>query len=272
MDLNSRNIQLQYQGFVNTPLLWKSDIIFGLKQFKLQETDAVSFNESVQKNLRLGKRVERFTSYLFKQHEEINVLAENVQIQNKKTTIGELDCILEKNDQPIHLEIVYKFYLYDNTVGSTELAHWVGPNKNDNLFKKLTKLKEKQLPLLFKPQTKSLLKKLGLIGANILQQVYFKAQLFLPFNFNLNIYTLVNKECITGFYIRHDELPQFKNCKFFIPSKVNWLQEVQTQTSWLNFEQFSSKLEPIIQNKTSPLCWIKYPNGEVQKFFVVWWD
>ena len=30
--------------------------------------------------------------------------------------------------------------------------------------------------------------------------------------------------------------------------------------------------EPIIQNKTSPLCWIKYPNGEVKKFFVVWWD
>lgn len=272
MDLNSKDIQLQYQGFLSTPLLWKSDIIFGIKQFEIPEVDAIAFNESLPKNLRLGKRVERYTSHLFKQHKDINVLAENVQIQNKKITVGEIDCIVEKKEQPIHIEIVYKFYLYDNTVGSSELAHWVGPNKNDNLFKKLTKLKEKQLPLLFKPQTKSLLKKLDLIGLNILQQVYFKAQLFLPYNFNLNRYTLVNKECIAGFYIKYNELQQFENCKFFIPSKVNWLQEVQTQINWQNFTQFSNKLEPMIQNKTSPLCWIKYPNGEVQKFFVVWWD
>jgi len=272
MDLNSKDIQLQYQGFLSTPMLWKSDIIFGIKQFELSEVDATPFNESVPKNLRLGKRVERYTSHLFKQYKEIKILAENIQIQNNKTTVGEIDCIVKKNEQPIHIEIVYKFYLYDKTVGSTELAHWVGPNKNDNLFKKLTKLKEKQLPLLFRSQTKSLLKKLDLIGSNILQQVYFKAQLFLPLNLDLNMYTLVNKDCIAGFYIRYDELQQFKNCKFFIPSKVNWLQEVQTQTSWLNFEHFSNKLEPIIQNKTSPLCWIKYPNGEVKKFFVVWWD
>lgn len=272
MDLNSKDIQLQYQGFLNTPQLWKSDIIFGLKQLDLPKIDVIPFNESIEKKLRLGKRVERFVSNLLKQHEGFKILSENCQIQNKKTTIGEIDCIVKKDNQPIHIEIVYKFYLYDNSRGSSELIHWIGPNRNDNLFKKLTKLKEKQFPLLFKSQTKPLLKDLNLIGANIFQQVYFKAQLFLPYNFKLETYTLVNKECIVGFYVRYTELEQFKKCKFFIPSKINWLQEVQTQTSWINFEQFSTKLDPIIKNNTSPLCWIKHPNGELEKFFVVWWD
>jgi uncharacterized protein len=35
--------------------------------------------------------------------------------------------------------------------------------------------------------------------------------------------------------------------------------------------QFTPKIELLIQNKTSPLCWIKQPNGEVSKFFIIWW-
>ena len=66
----------------------------------------------------------------------------NYQIQNKKTTVGELDFILQKNHSPIHLEVIYKFYLYDDTFGNSEIEHWIGPNRNDNLVKKLTKLKE----------------------------------------------------------------------------------------------------------------------------------
>lgn len=272
MDLNTKDIQLQYQGFLNTPFLWKSDIIFDLKQLELSDIYATTFNDSIAKNLRLGKRVERFSSHLIRQHKEINILAENIQIQNNKTTLGEIDCILERNEQPIHLEIVYKFYLFDPNFGSHELEHWIGPNRNDNLIKKLTKLKEKQLPLLFKPQTKSLLNKFNLEPNKIDQQVYFKAQLFVPLNGKKPSFKLLNSNCTKGFYIKKKELNQFKNCKFFIPSKVNWLQEVQTQTAWLNLNQFSNKLEPVIENKTSPLCWIKHPNGEVQKFFIVWWD
>ena len=50
MDLNSKDIQLQYQGFLSTPLLWKSDIIFGIKQFEIPEVDAIAFNESLPKS------------------------------------------------------------------------------------------------------------------------------------------------------------------------------------------------------------------------------
>ena len=76
MDLNSKDIQLQYQGFLNTPQLWKSDIIFGLKQLDLPKIDVIPFNESIEKKLRLGKRVERFVSNLLKQHEGFKILSE----------------------------------------------------------------------------------------------------------------------------------------------------------------------------------------------------
>ena len=60
MDLNTKDIQLQFQGFLNTPLLWKNDAIFGLLQFKIPNEKHSQFNAPISKNLRLGKRVERF--------------------------------------------------------------------------------------------------------------------------------------------------------------------------------------------------------------------
>lgn len=272
MDLNYKDIQLQYQGFLNTPLLWKSDVVFGLKQFEIPNITSTTFEGSIAKKLRLGMRVERFVSSLLKQFPSNKIIAENIQIQDGTTTLGEIDCLLTTNQQPIHLEIVYKFYLYDATIGSSELEHWIGPNRNDNLVKKLTKLKEKQLPLLFKPQAKPLLEKFNFNLENCTQQVYFKAQLFVPYQFENTIFNFINKDCIVGFYINYNQLAEFKNCKFYIPSKVNWLQEIQIQTTWLTYQHFSTKLHPIIENKTSPLCWIKHPNGEVEKFFVVWWQ
>ncbi len=262
---------MQYEGFLKTPLLWKSAIIFGLKQFEIPEVYPTTFEGSFLKRLRLGFRVERFVSHLLKQHSSIKILAENIQIQKGTTTLGEIDCLLTKNEQPIHLEIIYKFYLYDATIGSSELDHWIGPNRNDTLIKKLTKLKEKQLPLLYKPETKSLLEKFNITTENCKQHVYFKAQLFIPYQLENTTFNFINNDCIVGFYINYKKLTQFKKCKFYIPSKENWLQKIQIQTNWKAFEPFSQTIELLIQNKTSPLCWLKQPNGEVFKFFIVWW-
>jgi len=62
--------------------------------------------------------------------------------------VGELDCLILRDKKPIHLEVIYKFYLYDASVGDTEIAHFIGPNRKDSLIEKLTKLQEKQLPIL----------------------------------------------------------------------------------------------------------------------------
>ncbi len=270
MNSKSKDIQLQYQGYFHTPLLWKKKRLFGLKQLELSNCVETVFNEDIPENLRLGKRVERFVSHELKQYDAIKILKENIQIQNEKLTIGEIDCLLKHHETAIHLEIIYKFYLYDDTVGTTEIDHWIGPNRNDSLLAKLTKLKEKQLPLLYNHHSKPILKSLNL-NANELQQfVYFKAQLFIPYKKEVE-FSVLNKRCLNGFYIHFSEIAQFSGCKFYIPSKINWLQEIQIQVSWLTYQQFFIKIEVVINQKTAPLCWIKHPNGEVQKFFIVWW-
>ena len=161
MDTKSKNSQAQYQGYLHTPMLWKNTM-FGLKQIEFTTERETVFNESIPENLRLGKRVERFVSSELQENKDIEVLVENVQVQNEKITVGEIDCILKQGNTNIHLEIIYKFYLFDERVGTTEIEHWIGPNRNDDLLKKLTKLKEKQLPLLYNPLTKPLLDSINL--------------------------------------------------------------------------------------------------------------
>ncbi len=266
------NLKLQYQGYLNTPLLWKAHEVFGLKQLELNNQNYSVFNEILPDNLRLGKRVERFVSAELNKNESVEILLENVQIQNQKLTIGELDCIIKHDKTPIHLEIIYKFYLYDPKVGKTEIEHWIGPNRNDNLLKKLTKLKDKQLPLLYNIHTKPHLDALNLKAEKLLQRVYFKAQLFTPYTNNTADFKILNKDCLKGFYISFSELEQFASCKFYIPNKADWLVEVQTQVDWLPYTLFLEKITTLINKKTAPLCWIKFPKGAVKKFFVVWWS
>jgi hypothetical protein len=270
MDTKSKNSQAQYQGYLHTPMLWKNTM-FGLKQIEFTTERETVFNESIPENLRLGKRVERFVSSELQQNKDIEVLLENVQVQNEKITVGEIDCILKQGNTNIHLEIIYKFYLFDERVGTTEIEHWIGPNRNDDLLKKLTKLKEKQLPLLYNPLTKPLLDSINLKVNEVQQAVCFKAQLFVPYQKEVE-FNVLNKDCVNGFYVRTSEIKQFTDCKFYIPSKINWLLEVHPQVKWLNFKLFSEKVETITNEKTSPLCWIKFPNGTIQKFFVVWWS
>jgi len=270
MNVTSKNIQLQYQGFLNTPMLWEQHPVYNLQQLELPFVQCHQLTELKVPNLRLGKRVEQFVITSFKQDKTIKVLAQNVQIQDQKITVGELDCILSWSNRPIHLEIVYKFYLYDPAVGITELEHWIGPNRNDNLLKKLSKLKDQQLPLLFNPHTKYVLSNLGLKAANIAQRVCFKAQLFVPYQQEVS-FSLLNKDCIQGFYVNFSSLEQFALCKFFIPKKMDWLLDVQTHVAWLSFDNFHEQVAILIANKRAPLAWIKFPNGDLQKFFVVWW-
>jgi hypothetical protein len=127
LDLNSKNIQLQFEGFCNTPSLWNNADIFDLQQFHIKNISTSTFEGEIPKYLRLGKRVERFVAHQLKQNITISILAENVQIQEEKITVGEIDFIIKEDQNPIHLEIVYKFYLYDETTGKTAIEQFIGP-------------------------------------------------------------------------------------------------------------------------------------------------
>ncbi|MDO5970118.1 DUF1853 family protein [Flavivirga aquimarina] len=263
-------LQKRYIGFLNTPFLWKSDIVAHLNQFEIV-SKSNKIDISIDETLRLGKYVERFVSFELEQHENISILAENIQIQDNKTTLGELDCLLLKNNQPIHLEIIYKFYLYGPTIGATEIEHFIGPNRKDSLKEKVTKLKDKQLPLLHSNTCKDYLKSLNLESETISQQVYFKAQLFVPFSDKDMQLKTLNTDCIIGFYINKHQLGEFSNCKFYIPKKKDWLVIPHTNVDWLSFNAFEVIAKDYYEQQFSPMCWVKFKNGTLKKVFLVWW-
>ena len=270
MHQKTKDIQKRYDGFLQTFCLWKNDAVYQLNQFEIVEKSS-KINIEIDEKLRLGKYIERFVSYQLKQDHNITIVCENVQIQQEKRTLGELDCIILKDGNPIHLEIIYKFYVYDNTFGENELAHFIGPNRKDSLVDKLTKLKEKQLPLLYSKECSAYLKTIDLDSTGIKQQVYFKAQLFVPISNQNRQLTVLNNDCIVGFYSNQKELEQFSDCKFYIPIKKNWLIQPHQNVNWLNFSQFKNKSDEYLERNFSPLCWLKKPNGAVEKFFLVWW-
>jgi hypothetical protein len=260
--------QQRFYGFQQTPFLW-TDQLMGLQQFQVATSD-VRIDQKIEDTLRLGNYVERLVSYQFSENESIRVLKENVQIIANKTTLGEIDCLLLKNQQPIHLEIAYKFYLYDPNVGDTFLEHWIGPNRRDSLLLKLNKVKEKQFPLLHSEECRTLLKELHLDLERITQQTYFKGQLFVPYQTEIDFVKL-NANCVSGFYIHQKQLSQFQACKFYIPRKLDWLIEPFPQVEWMNFKSATNRIQEFHQKKSAPLCWVKRPNGAIEKVFVVWW-
>ena len=264
-------INQQYLGFKKTPNLWFGDAVYGLNQFEYQPLPNTRFTAGDDIPQRLGKRVEHFVCHDLEQHPDIKLLAHNLQIQRNKQTIGELDALLLVNDRPVHLEIVYKFYVYDPTVGISERDHWIGPNRKDSLVQKLDKLKNKQLPLLFHPDTKQYLLNLGMKPSQIRQNVLFKALLFVPEPLRNRVFQTINPDCIAGSYIKKEALPAFQNCMFYLPSKCNWLISKQSNVSWLNYGQFMEVVSLFLERRQSPLIWIKHPNNNLQRCFVVWW-
>ena len=270
MHQKTKDIQNRYIGFLQTPCLWKNNVVYELEQFKIT-SKSTKIDIEINEKLRLGKYIERFVSFQLQQEKSINIVSENIQIQKEKKTLGELDCIILKDDKPIHLEIIYKFYLFDASIGKNEIEHFIGPNKKDSLVEKLKKLQEKQLPLLYSNECVEYLESIYLSVEKITQQVYFKAQLFVPLSDKNRVLSTLNSECICGFFIKIKELEQFLDCKFFIPNKKDWLVTPHQNVNWLNINQYKLKSNEYLLREFSPLCWVKNPNGKIEKFFLVWW-
>jgi hypothetical protein len=270
MHQKTKDIQKRYDGFLQTPSLWKTNTVLDLQQFEIYKKSS-KINIDIDEKLRLGKYIERFVSYQLKQESDVSILCENVQIQQNNRTLGELDCIIKKGKKIVHLEIIYKFYIYDENVGTTEIEHCIGPNRKDSLIEKLNKLKQKQLPLLYSKECEVYLKNFQLSSIDIIQQVYFKAQLFVPYHQKNKNLSILNANCIAGFYCNESEMEKFTNYKFYIPVKKDWLVIPNTNVNWLNYHQFKEKFDGYLSRKFSPLCWLKNSNGELIKMFFVWW-
>lgn len=263
-------LQRQYAGYLRTTLLWKEEF-FGLKQFSIADETTHSYNESISKPLRLGHLVEHFVHFDLNRDNTLKVLGRNIQINGPHATLGELDFIVQRAHEVYHIESSYKFYLWDGSVSNDPIQNWIGPNRRDALYLKLNKIKSAQFPLIRDKNTIEQLNDLGISTESILQRVYFKGQLFIPPSENHQLLGL-NRDCIQGYYYRINELADFSNDQFFVPSKLNWLCDVHTNVHWVDFNKLLDESYLIKTSKQSTIVWRKTQKGVLSKFFLVWWN
>lgn len=221
----------------------------------------------------VGKQAEFcFETYL-KTSQKYTLLAATIQIQGATETIGELDYLVydTKNNELLHIELTCKFYVYDDSNGTDIISHWIGPNRKDTLREKVTKLKEKQFPLLFKLETKKRLNLIGIETASVIQQVCFKAFLFIPKTLDKAALSKEYTDCIVGYWIRFSEfIFENETVRYAIPKKTEWLLSPESIREWVSFSEAKKHIKEQLENKKSPLVY-KREDTTVDRFFVVWW-
>ncbi len=94
----------------------------------------------------LGSYFETLVIFWLKHIPNLNIIAQNLQLQDDKQTVGELDLVFEYLGKFYHWELSVKFYA--NTFQKNSEASWVGPLKKDTLQRKFNRLFEHQLPLI----------------------------------------------------------------------------------------------------------------------------
>lgn len=109
--------------------------------------DAVNAHFNALGNMPMGKYFEQLLFFILKHDDRYDIVLQNHQILNGKTTVGELDVVLKNmsTGQIEHWEIALKYYL--QTHPSESYSCMVGPNAKDNLERKMNKLITHQLPL-----------------------------------------------------------------------------------------------------------------------------
>jgi hypothetical protein len=275
------NIRKQLEGYLNTPPLWIDKELFGLQQFVLPNSNIpedlclTSAIPSFATNYVMGKRVESFFELVINYSERYNITAENLQVHKSKITTGELDFLIEDVilEQHLHIEVGYKFYVYDPNF-EQELERWIGPNRKDSLLQKIGKLKNNQLPLIFTPEAIKVLNSYNLQPENLYQQVSFKANLFIPKSLEGKEFLYINNKCIAGYWISFSEFTEleYDQFSFFAPKKQDWPSKPQSNEEWVNFAEITTQIIDFLSRRRSPLIWMKKTDKVYERFFVVWWQ
>ena len=248
--------------------------LLGVTAFQLSEIDQIGNEEfSFPTNIMLGKQAEQCFEYYLKHSKRYNLVAANIQIQGLTHTIGELDYLVYdlQENKALHIELACKFYLYDSSLSSQELKCWTGPNRKDNLFQKLEKLRLKQFPLLYSEEAIVELNHLNLEISSVEQQLCLKSFLFTKRDEGLRNILKDYENAIVGYWITLSEFAsEDKLALYRIYNKLEWLLLPENLEEFKSLGEVSTMLELHISNKRSQLVY-KRKGNRIERFFVVWW-
>ncbi len=264
------NAEDRFWGFCRTKQILVGMHLSGVDDFEWSHTRKGSLLDleiDVPDSLVLGKKAERFFSEWINLQTEYKIIAENIQVFDKGITLGEFDFFLERKGRTVHLELVYKFYLYDPKIDG-ETNRWIGPNRKDSFAEKLHKLKEKQLPLLNSDSASKTLSEIGVNRNKTIQQVLFLANRFVPIELRNSGF---NED---GVWMKFENFQKLYSEKmhFFIPEKQDWFIRKTANVEWVDFETVKQGIRNQFERKRSPMIWIKTDTPEFERIFVVWWD
>ncbi|TNE53220.1 MAG: DUF1853 family protein [Bacteroidetes bacterium] len=255
------------EGLNASHFLWNGDF-HGIHQFPEQIPIHIS-DWSLIRGKRLGIMAEQAIIQSFQKHPDYTFLGANIQINSEQQTLGELDVILKQGERIIHLEICYKFYLYDAKFEHSEIPYWIGPNRKDSLAEKVQKIRDRQFPLIQSPEAQS---KLNLPKElQVSQYSYFLAELFTPEQFDISKQHSINNKCIRGHFYRLEELYKFSNDRFHILEKRDWINTPHRQAPWLTYREFMVLAQTSINDRKSLLYWRMDSEQKIHKSFVCWW-
>ena len=269
-------LQEQFTGFLKTGQLHFNEALLPYSSFSLEPiNETLSQDFVMPENIRLGQRMEVFMEDALK-HSSYNILVKNLQLIKDKTTLGELDFILKdkKSLAVVHLEMVYKFYLYRPEISGFWWDKLIGPNVKDQLTYKLDKLKQQQFPIALKSYSKFILEEIIGEFVEIKQQLCFKAQIYIPVNFTDTSETESFRECIAGTYYLINELNllDIKSLRFYIPVKNDWVRMPIENEITLYYKDFYKKMSAALEEQRSYMFWVKdYNSTLVTRHFVTWW-
>lgn len=267
-------IKAQCVGFLNTSPLWENKQ-FDIQQFEFPSLKLDLFHpQPIPKNIRLGHQMEYVFKQLVEYSEAYEIILQNLQIKQEGRTIGEIDFILKdkRRDQFIHVELTYKFYLIDPEI--PEPKHQIiGPNKRDMFFIKMEKIKNNQFPLLHSAEGSKALADKHIDHLKIEHQCCFKGQLFHPYGNSTVDIGHLNKDCLTGYWLRFDDFNQaeFAKAQFYMPTKSEWVIEVNDHVVWKSHSEIMIDINLRLLKERAPMIWLKDSNNEFKKLFVVWW-
>ncbi len=246
--------------------------ITGLPAFHLSELDlVVDLDFELPTNLRLGHLVEAIVSRLIKGSTNYELLYENIQLIEEKKTVGEIDFIIKNknNHQLTHLELAYKFYLYDPAISSVPLHNWIGPNRNDSLVRKLKKTTDKQFPLLYHDIAKIRFSDIAI--DKVTQALCLIASLFIPYKSKIAFSPLFEK-AIKGYYLDFENFASIDHSQktYYLPTKKEWGMDPAENEIWVDFATLENEVIHRMKEHKAVLCW-ENQQERYSTFFVVWW-
>ena len=269
-------VLFQFAGFLNTRQIWKENK-FPYQPYLLKPVPNAKLPKTLEfsPSMVLGKRMELFFQYYVTHFSHEEVLAHNEQVIFEKKTLGELDFILKNSisGEISHVELVYKFYLYVPEIQGDQ-ACWIGPNQRDSFPEKLTRLQNNQFPLLYRKETLPLLNRLKIDPSEVTQKLCFKANLFLPKNWNEKInFSEINPDAVSGFWIKASEFTKedYGNALFYSPKKPDWPVDPRENQTWFTYDEINLQITRFLEKDQSPLVWMKTSEHLLQRFFIVWW-